>query len=486
MENGVMMQVFQWESPADGQFYNQLAKIAPNLSRLGVTAVWMPPAAKGVSDQDVGYGSYDYWDLGEFDQKGTIRTKYGTKKELEACIHALHEAGIHVYADMVFNHKGGADATETFRAVMVDQNDRTKDVGEPQEIEGWTKFTFPGRGGEYSDFQWHYYHFTGIDFDQKTGTSAIYRILGENKYWSAGTDSEKGNFDYLMNADIDHAHPEVVEELKRVAHFMIDEMKYDGFRYDALKHIDQHFIDMLSNEILEKKPEFYFVGEYWKDNESIMNHYLDETDYNVSLFDVPLHFNLEQASKDESFDLRTIFDGTLVQTHPTKAVTFVDNHDSQPGQSLESWVEPWFKEIAYALILLRKDGYPCLFAADYDGIERIGYEGIRKQISLITLLRKHFAYGEQDEYFVSPTKIAWVRRGTDEHPHPLAVLISTGDMDHERLFVGEQEAGRVYKDWSGKNEEIVIGDDGFGDFTVGPGSVTYWTWKDAKIDDEEN
>nr|WP_308215307.1 hypothetical protein [Sinobaca sp. H24] len=43
------------------------------------------------------------------------------------------------------------------------------------------------------------------------------------------------------------------------------------------------------------------------------------------------------------------------------AVTFVDNHDSQPEESLESWVEEPFKQSAYALILLREDGYPCVF-----------------------------------------------------------------------------------------------------------------------------
>ena len=49
-------------------------------------------------------------------------------------------------------------------------------------------------------------------------------------------------------------------------------------------------------------------------------------------------------------------------------VTFVDNHDSQPNESLESWVEDWFKQSAYALILLREDGYPCVFYGDYFGI----------------------------------------------------------------------------------------------------------------------
>jgi hypothetical protein len=43
------------------------------------------------------------------------------------------------------------------------------------------------------------------------------------------------------------------------------------------------------------------------------------------------------------------------------------NHDTQPLQALESVVEPWFKPLAYAFILLRREGYPCLFLPDYEG-----------------------------------------------------------------------------------------------------------------------
>ena len=38
------------------------------------------------------------------------------------------------------------------------------------------------------------------------------------------------------------------------------------------------------------------------------------------------------------------------------------------GQALCSWVQEWFKPLAYALILLRRDGYPCVFYGDYYGI----------------------------------------------------------------------------------------------------------------------
>ena len=85
-------------------------------------------------------------------------------------------------------------------------------------------------------------------------------------------------------------------------------------------------------------------------------------DHQIDLFDAPLHFKLFTASQQgRDFDLRTLLDDTLVRKHPTLAVTFVDNHDSQRGSSLESQVKSWFKPLAYGLILLMKEGYPCIF-----------------------------------------------------------------------------------------------------------------------------
>ena len=89
----------------------------------------------------------------------------------------------------------------------------------------------------------------------------------------------------------------------------------------------------------------------------------------MSLFDVPLHFNFYHASTaGDDIDLTHILDGSLVSVDPIHAVTFVDNHDTQPDQALESTVEPWFKPLAYALILLREAGYPCVFMGDLFGL----------------------------------------------------------------------------------------------------------------------
>ena len=80
--NGTMIQFFHWYYPSSGTLWNELKKEAPKLSNAGITAVWIPPAYKGSGGvNDNGYGVYDLFDLGEFDQKGDKRTKYGTKKQ---------------------------------------------------------------------------------------------------------------------------------------------------------------------------------------------------------------------------------------------------------------------------------------------------------------------------------------------------------------------------------------------------------------------
>ena len=482
MANEVMMQSFEWDTDGSGDFYKKLKKEAKTLKENGIDGLWLPPMTKGGSDMDVGYGVYDLWDLGEFDQKGTVRTKYGTKEELLDAIKSLQDAGIKCYADVVLNHKGNADFKEEFKAVMVDQNNREQDVSGEMDIEAWTGFDFKGRAGKYSDMVWHYYHFSGVDYDVKSDTSAIFRILGDGKYWEEDVSGEKGNFDYLMNCDIDHDHPEVREEIFKWADWFIDETKVDGFRYDALKHISSNFIHDLSDHIINEKGEenFYLFGEFWQYNKEEIAKYLETTDYNIDLFDVPLHFHMQEASKSMgNYDMRKIFDNTIVADFPAQAVTFVDNHDSQPGQSLDSWVEDWFKEIAYAMILFRKDGYPCIFAGDYYGlIGEVKTEAKYDLINKMLKVRKNYNYGEEDNYFDDPSVIGWVRRGDEDHK-PLAVLISIKDMAEKQMFVGESEAGATYVDLSGKNEDITIDENGNGVFTVGPGSVTYWANKES-------
>lgn len=143
--NGTLMQYFEWYMPNDGQHWKRLQNDSAYLAEHGITAVWIPPAYKGTSQADVGYGAYDLYDLGEFHQKGTVRTKYGTKGEPQSAIKSLHSRDINVYGDVVINHKGGADATEDVTAVEVDPADRNRVISGEHRIKAWTHFHFPGQ-----------------------------------------------------------------------------------------------------------------------------------------------------------------------------------------------------------------------------------------------------------------------------------------------------------------------------------------------------
>ena len=113
MINGTMMQYFHWYTPDDGTFWNKAKEQAGYLSDLGINAVWLPPAHKGKDgSKSSGYDMYDLYDLGEFDQKGSVRTRFGTAQQLKDAVAALHDKKIGVYADIVLNHMGGADETE--------------------------------------------------------------------------------------------------------------------------------------------------------------------------------------------------------------------------------------------------------------------------------------------------------------------------------------------------------------------------------------
>jgi alpha-amylase len=144
------------------------------------------------------------------------------------------------------------------------------------------------------------------------------------------------------------------------------------------------------------------VGEFWKDSITDLEVYLDGLGTQFSVFDAPLHYNFKEAGdRGREYDLRAIWDGTVVQKRPIDAVTLVENHEcvlclfasfymilnvfcfstvsvwnrsssqwtltriceQQVGQSLESAVNPTFKPLAYALILLRPSGYPCVLSS---------------------------------------------------------------------------------------------------------------------------
>ena len=484
--NGVMLQAFHWYTAADGTFWNSLTTRATELFESGFTSIWIPPSYKGNSGGlDVGYAVYDMYDLGEFDQKGSIRTKYGTSDELKSATKKLRDTGIQVYLDVVLNHRIGGDEEEEIRATPRSDDNRHSTLGKTRTIRANTKFTFPGRQDVHSQFKWSSQHFTAVDFDLGVPDyRAVY--LFEGKTFDENVDLEKGSFDYLMGCDVDVKHPDVQDEVKRWGSWYYDHVGFDGVRFDAVKHVEAGFFpDWLRHVRQHAKQRIFAVGEYWSYNVDALHAFVEATDGDVHLFDAPLLRNFSDASRaGNAYDIRQIFDNTLVKDQPALAVTIVANHDTQPLQALENVVEAWFTPIAYTLILLRRDGYPCVFCADYDGAEYTdkGRDGNEHKISipchrfLIDIFldcRRNFAYGDQTDYFDHPNCVGWTRTGDDEHKGGMAVLVSNGDAGTKRMSTGNSM--KAYRDCTGHIADLVTTDnEGFGDFLCPGRSVAVW------------
>jgi alpha-amylase len=490
--NGTMLQGFHWYLPEDGRHWKHLEELAPSLAAAHFTGIWFPPATKAMGGvNDVGYGIYDLFDLGEFVQgpnpnpHGERRTKYGTREEYISAVTACDQQGLQVYADVVFNHKMGAEFEEEFEAIPFDPADRNHALEGPDLIKAYTGFDFPDRNGKYSTMKWRWQHFGSVDYNSlRPDFRAIWRK--KDKPFNGEVDMENGNYDFLMGCDLDVDHPEVSGELKYWGRWMLDTAPISGFRLDAIKHIESDFFnDWLDELEANPKRDLFCVGEYWTPRIDTLSWYLGNTGGRLNLFDAPLQQHFHQASKSGgNYDMSRILDGTLMKEFPLHAVTLVENHDTQPLQALEAVVEAWFKPLAYAIILLRAEGYPCVFWADYFGAGYTGkgrdgqdhhivLERHKRIIDLLLLARWHFAHGPQINYLDHFNTVGWSRLGTEQHPHAMAVILSDGPEGTKWMEVGKRNTDFV--DITGHvTGKIRSNGDGWGEFRCQGGSVSVW------------
>jgi len=490
--NGVIIQYFHWYHPGD--LWNEFAGRAAFLRELGFTAAWLPPATKcQLGKEGRGYDIYDPYDLGEFDQKDGIATRYGTREEYLNAIAKAHEAGISVYADIVLNHRMGGDEEELITVHEADAEDRNKIISEPIQVSAYTKFTFPGRKGKYSGFIWDYQCFSGIDVARKeekkiTGIFKIHNEYGTE--WTDDVSHQFGNYDYLMGADVEYRNPHVIQEMKNWIHWYFQTTEVDGIRLDALKHLSSDFLhEWITYIKTAVRPDCFVLGEFWKDEAEKISSFSDKMNGLISCFDVPLHYNFFKASEEEeSYDLRRILEGSFSEEKPTLSVSFVENHDTQQLQALESTVKGWFKPLAYAIILLSENAYPCVFYPDLFGAEYTDTKD-GKEIKIImpaievlpALLkaRQQFAYGEEIRHFDHPNCIAWIRKGDNQHTACVTIL-SNNQEGFKEIELGKEYAQTTFKDFLGqRNDKITTDENGKAVFTVNARSVSVWVRSDA-------
>ncbi|MBK9335149.1 MAG: choice-of-anchor D domain-containing protein [Lewinellaceae bacterium] len=338
----VILQGFYWNThPGDvantttgGLWWDTIAGIAPQLAAAGFKTVWTPPANKGFAGiYDMGYGVYDYFDYGQFNQNGTTRTRHGNSAQFQTMMDALHGQGLKVMADVVLNHRAGASETQ---AEECDHN------GDNFREQRFTKFR-PGSNRilmDSTDF-----HPTSIHCD----LFAPYhdRIFFEDICYFNLLDQV---FDPMLPDNGWYFGPHNLgkagDSLIVWGRNLLDPVNGPGFdeiRLDAVKHVEPGFLAPFLVELFDGQQPFA-VGELFDGDLGTLAGYRNQVegfvsnfgagskDANLAIFDFNLRYALRDMCNNGAggFNMWNLNSAGLrfgSGMPGEDVVTFVENHD---------------------------------------------------------------------------------------------------------------------------------------------------------------
>jgi alpha-amylase len=434
---GVMLQAFYWDCPREDkkeyQWWNTVREQIPSLANAGFTALWLPPVHKAgnIAGPSMGYDPYDYYDLGEFDQKGSVPTWFGSKKELLALIGEAHKHRMGVIADIVINHNNGADAQEV------------------NPLTGQSRWTrFQPKSGKFPR-NWECFH------------PNMYESWDEMAFGDM--------------PDLSHRNPFVYGELLKLARWLIEEVGFDGFRYDFVKGYGANTITAIQEYryIRDGKPvQPYGVAEFW-DNARAIENWVDLANFSnsnpVDAFDFPMREMLKALCDQYGFSLRSLADWeTVLQKQPQSVVTFVENHD------LRDEGRPIIhdKLLAYSYILTH-EGYPCVFWHDYYNYN-LALGDTSNGIAALVQAHEKYAGGGTQTLHLDDDLYIMQRTGYGDKPGLIYVLNNRGDSWHG-AWVSTQTPNASFTPvaWWGSNDRARPDDqgtaaDGRGQFFAAP------------------
>lgn len=191
------------EKTADSRILKVLEWI-PHLKDLGINAIYFGPIFESIGH---GYDTSNYY---------LTDSRLGSKEDFQKVFHTLHENGIRIVLDGVFNHVGrGFWAFNDVQHKLWDS--------------------------EYKDW------FSGLNFSQQgpLGDGFSYEM------WEGNSDLIKLN---LKN-------PAVLDHLIGAVKMWIEELGIDGLRLDAADCVDKDFFRLLRNETKALKEDFWLMGE---------------------------------------------------------------------------------------------------------------------------------------------------------------------------------------------------------------------------------
>lgn len=297
----------------DGVLEHRILKVLdwiPHLVKLNVSAVYFGP----VFESDThGYNTRDY---------KKIDVRLGTNEDFKKVCDALHEAGIRVVLDGVFNHVG----------------------------RGCPMFLDVVKNRENSAYRdWFYINFGGND-------------AWNDGLWYEGWE---GNYDLVK---LNLRNPAVCDYLIDCVKYWIDNFGIDGLRLDVAYMVDRDFLKRLRWEVDQKKQDFYLIGEILGgDYRQIVNSEMLESCTNYECYKgLYSSFNSMNMFEINHSLIRQFGSDPWTLYHGYHLMNFVDNHDVTRVASILT--NPAHLPLIYAMCF-GMPGYPCIYYGSEWGIK---------------------------------------------------------------------------------------------------------------------
>jgi len=456
-KSDVFIEGFYWNSTPGGIWWDSLAHLAPRLASAGFSAIWFPPPTKGAAGSlSMGYDIYDQYDVGDYNQKGTVATRFGTRSSLVNAIQSYHNNGMQVFADAVMGHMDGGDQKVPYDCIPTNPPYLPSDSG-------WLVFNYPTGSGRFKkDATFFYPNQQTCDINQPYHSPDPAYRFGE----------------YLA-----HAQTKVEDSLIVWGQYMRNVLGFDGFRIDEAKGIDPIF---MGPWLQQADTNGYAVAEDYDGIGGIQNwlYWVGSFGGNVSVFDFPLRFDLQSMCDNTpgTWNMNWLDGSGLVNngTSGYNVATFVDNHDFDRigwDGSIDIGHSPITtdKMMAYAYILF-SEGRPCVWFRDYF------MYGLDGKIDTLMWIRQNYEWGGTTKrsglnpYYVgssddqtTQSQYIYVARRDGGNGHPAAYLVLNAHPTEWRgVWVNTNYPNQTFRDFTGQAIDKQAAGDGRVDLWAPP------------------
>lgn len=282
----------------------------PHLKKLGITALYIGPIFQSATH---GYDTTDYT---------LVDSRLGTNEDFTLVAKNLHEAGIKIVLDGVFNHVG--------RRFWAFEEVRKHREGSPY-------------------CEW----FSGLRFDMNNSYNDGFHY-----------DSWEG---YELLVKLNMQNPDVRNHLLKAVEEWIDAWDIDGIRLDAADCIDLQFFRELKETTTKKKPDFWLMGEITKGEYTrwLQPDLLDSVT-NYALFNGICNSLNSKNLCDIGFNVNREFNREWGLYKDKLLYNFVDNHDVNRVASLIKDEKDLFNVYS---ILYTLPGVPSIYYGSEWGIK---------------------------------------------------------------------------------------------------------------------